>query len=149
MLPAAYPVEVMCHGDFAPYNVTIVNDEAAGIIDFDTLHPGPKMWDVAYAIYRWVPFNSPNNPDCQGSTKEHIRKAKLFLDTYGADSESRNSFVGVLIKRLTSLTDFMRHEAEIGNQDFQLHIKEGHLQKYQHDIEYLQENEEEITHGIR
>ncbi len=28
MLPANYPVEVICHGDYAPYNITIVNDEA-------------------------------------------------------------------------------------------------------------------------
>jgi aminoglycoside phosphotransferase (APT) family kinase protein len=57
------PIEVMCHGDFAPYNVTIVDGEAFGIIDFDTLHPGPKMWDIAYAVYRWVPFTNPANPD--------------------------------------------------------------------------------------
>lgn len=149
MLPASYPIEVMCHGDFAPYNVTIVNNEAVGIIDFDTLHPGAKMWDIAYAIYRWVPLKNPNNPDFHGNLKEYIRKAKLFLDTYGVDSESKNSFIRILIKRLKSLTDFMRYEASNGNKDFQLHIEEGHLQQYLDDIEYLKGNEAEITHGIK
>ncbi|NDI33218.1 phosphotransferase [Chengkuizengella sediminis] len=143
MLPVSYPIEVMCHGDFAPYNVTIVNNEAAGIIDFDTLHPGPKMWDISYAIYRWVPFDS------HGNLKEQIRKAKLFLDTYGVDSESKTSFISILIARLNSLTDFMRSEASNGNKDFQLHIEEGHIQLYLDDIEYLKGNEEEITLGIK
>lgn len=48
MLPAVYPIEVMCHGDFAPYNVTILDGNVWGMIDFDTLHPGPRIWDVAY-----------------------------------------------------------------------------------------------------
>ncbi len=34
--------------DFAPYNITFVDGCVHGIIDFDTLHPGPRIWDVAY-----------------------------------------------------------------------------------------------------
>jgi len=26
------------------------------LIDFDTAHPGPRIWDVAYAAYRFVPL---------------------------------------------------------------------------------------------
>ncbi|WP_081791882.1 phosphotransferase [Caldalkalibacillus mannanilyticus] len=149
MLPASYPIEVMCHGDFAPYNVTVIKNEATGIIDFDTLHPGSKMWDIAYAIYRWVPFKNPNNPDCYGNLKEQIRKTRLFLDTYGVNSEEKESFTSVLIKRLQSLIDFMRSEANNGNKDFQLHIENGHLNLYLDDMEYLKNNEKEIIRGIK
>jgi len=51
MLPKHSPQEVMCHGDFAPYNLTFVDGSVHGIIDFDTLHPGPRLWDIAYAVY--------------------------------------------------------------------------------------------------
>lgn len=148
MLPSTFPIEVMCHGDFAPYNVTIQNDEAVGIIDFDTLHPGPKMWDIVYAIYRWVPFTNPESPDSNGTLKVSIRKAKLFLDTYGINNEDRKSFVKILIKRLESLIEFMRKEASGGNEDFQSHINDGHLQLYLDDIEYLKINENEIINGF-
>ena len=148
MLPILSPIEVMCHGDFAPYNVTIVNNLAFGIIDFDTLHPGSRMWDIAYAIYRWIPFESPSNSDYCENLKEQIRKTKLFLDTYGLELEIRNSFVEVLIKRLEALVGFMTYEASNGNEDFKLNIEEGHLQKYLKDIEYLKENEKEIISGI-
>ena len=53
----------MCHGDFAPYNITFVDRCVHGIIDFDTLHPGPRIWDVAYAVYRRSPFVSSKDPD--------------------------------------------------------------------------------------
>ena len=148
MLPAVSPVEILCHGDFAPYNVTVIDNEAVGIIDFDTLHPAPKMWDIAYAVYRWVPFNNPHSLDSKGILQEQIRKTKLFLDAYGVNSECRNSFVSVLVERLGSLIEFMRYEADKGNEDFQLHIKGGHLQLYLDDIEYLRSNEKEITDGI-
>ncbi|ANS75267.1 hypothetical protein AWM70_12185 [Paenibacillus yonginensis] len=148
MLPAVLPIEVMCHGDFAPYNVTIVGDEASGIIDFDTLHPGPRMWGIGYAVYRWVPFHNPKSPGSSGNLKEQIRKTKLFLDTVGASPQDKESFVAVLIKRLESLTEYMRKEAREGNQVFQLHIEEDHLQLYLDDIEYLKMNENEIIDGI-
>lgn len=59
MLSAVNPIEVMCHGDFAPYNVVLNGSDAVGIIDFDTLHPGSRLSDVAYAVYRWAPLKIP------------------------------------------------------------------------------------------
>jgi len=62
-LPCRYPIEVICHGDYAPYNVVLNGKQAVGIIDFDTAHPGPRTWDIAYALYRWAPLTNPNNHD--------------------------------------------------------------------------------------
>jgi serine/threonine protein kinase len=62
-LPCRYPIEVICHGDYAPYNVVLNGKQAVGIIDFDTAHPGPRTWDIAYALYRWSPLTNPNNHD--------------------------------------------------------------------------------------
>lgn len=57
-LPARTPREVICHGDFAPYNVVLNGGEVTGIIDFETAHPAPRCWDLAYAVYRWAPLSS-------------------------------------------------------------------------------------------
>ena len=54
MLPVKEPAEVIVHGDFAPYNVALKGNRAVGIIDFDTAHPAPRLWDIAYAVYRWL-----------------------------------------------------------------------------------------------
>jgi thiamine kinase-like enzyme len=149
MLPARDPIEVMCHGDFAPYNVTIVDGEAFGIIDFDTLHPGPKLWDIAYAVYRWVPVSNPTNPDNRFSLEEQIRKMKLFLDTYGVNAEERELLPQTMVDRLTRLIDYMENQAENGNQDFQKNIDEGHLELYLKDIQFIHQNERTILDGIK
>lgn len=149
MLPAIDPIEVMCHGDFAPYNVTIIDGAAVGMIDFDTLHPGPKMWDICYAIYRWVPFTNPTNPDCYNSLEEQIRKTKLFLDTYGVKLEERKLLPKMMADRLISLVNYMKNKAERGNEDFQKNIDEGHMDLYVKDVQYILKNERMISDGIK
>lgn len=39
---AREPVEVICHGDYAPHNCVLDGTRTAGIIDFDFAHPGPE-----------------------------------------------------------------------------------------------------------
>lgn len=39
MLPTVQPIEVICHGDFAPYNVALNGSSVVGVFDFDTAHP--------------------------------------------------------------------------------------------------------------
>lgn len=148
MLPVVDPREVMCHGDFAPYNVTILDGEAYGMIDFDTVHPGPQMWDIAYAIYRWVPFSGSEQSDSCVPLVEQIRRAKLFLDTYGVEPPERMSLPRMMVDRLSGLVSFMRNQAEIGNHDVQRNIDEGHLELYLRDIQYIHENQEAILVGI-
>jgi hypothetical protein len=148
MLSVINPIEVMCHGDFAPYNVTVIGEEAIGIIDFDTLHPGPRMWDIAYAIYRWVPFTNPSNPDFNSTLEEQIRKAKLFLDTYGINCEERELLSKMMADHLANLVSYMKNQAENGNIDFQKNIEEGHMDLYIKDIEYILMNERMILEGI-
>ena len=58
MLEAVEPYEVICHGDFAPYNCVFDGSRLVGIIDFDTAHPGPRIRDIAYAIYRFTPLTA-------------------------------------------------------------------------------------------
>lgn len=149
MLPIMSPVEVLCHGDFAPYNVTIEDHKATSIIDFDTLHPGSEMWDISYAIYRWVPFTIAISSDELVDVHDQIRRTKLFMDTYEVTNIKRNAFVAILISRLKSLIDFMVSEANNGNDDFKLNIEKGHLEIYLNDIAYLQSNESLITKGIQ
>ena len=122
-----WPIEVICHGDFAPYNVTIVNEKATNIIDFDTIHPGSRMWDIVYAIYRFIPLTMAKDTSCEFSDREVIEKIVLFFDEYGLDNAKRFEFVQVLIERLWMLVGYMSEEAERGNVDFQRNIEEGHM----------------------
>jgi hypothetical protein len=149
MLPEVKPFEVMCHGDFAPYNVTLIDGKPKGIIDFDTLHPGPALWDIAYAVYRWVPFTSPENPDHYDELDEQIRKMKVFSDSYGLVAEQREELPAMMIKRLTALVEFMTAEADDGNEDFAKNLEDGHVTIYKNDINYIINNEKNIINRIK
>ncbi len=46
--PTREPAEVVCHNDFAPYNVVYSEGRATLVIDFDFASPGPRQWDLAY-----------------------------------------------------------------------------------------------------
>lgn len=148
MLSPVEPIEVMCHGDFAPYNVTVEGDLPKGIIDFDTLHPGPAMWDVVYGIYRFVPFMCPTNPEYKGPLKEQIRRMKVFLDAYGISKEQREQVVPLLLQRLAHLTDYMKCQAALGNQDVISNIERGDLKIYLQDMEYIRSNHDIIVKSI-
>lgn len=148
LLPTQEPAEVICHGDFAPYNVVLNGNKAVGIIDFDTAHPAPRVWDIAYAVYRWAPLKNPKNPDSFGNLEAQIQRASLFCDTYDLSAEQRLNLVAVMIERLRGLIGFMHSEAQRGNEAFLANIADGHDLGYLDDIDYLHQNRATIDAGL-
>lgn len=139
----------MCHGDFAPYNVVLDGEQAIGIIDFDTCHPGPRSWDIAYALYRWSPFTNPNNKDGFGTIEDQILRARLFCQAYGLSDEQRIGLTNLIIERLEVLVDFLLAQAQKGNKDFELNMKDGHHLLYLADVEYIKNHLTTIEDGLR
>lgn len=148
MLPCKDPQEVICHGDFAPYNVVFDNELAVGIIDFDAAHPGPRAWDVAYALYRFAPFTNPDNEDGFGNIEEQTIRARLFCDAYGLFEQNRRESVDLMIERLQNLIDFLMKSAQEGNKKYERNLKDGHHLKYLSDIQYIKVHKLQIVEGI-
>ncbi|WP_087019746.1 aminoglycoside phosphotransferase family protein [Thaumasiovibrio subtropicus] len=146
-LPPREPQEVICHNDYAPYNVSLTRQTVTGMFDFDLAAPGPRVWDVAYAVYTWAPFKT--HPfDAMGTLTSQSDRARRFCDAYGLDNAARLALVETMIARLQTLVDFMHLEAEKGNQAFIANIEDGHHLAYQKDIEYLKSNSEAITRTL-
>ncbi len=134
--PAIEPVEVVCHGDFAPYNCVFEDGMTAGAIDFDGARPAPRRWDLAYALYRFAPLTGPANRDRFGDSTEQARRARLFLDSYGCALHERADVLRTVGPRLLSLVEWMRSAAAAGDVNVARHIECGHADLYLSDIDY-------------
>jgi hypothetical protein len=79
--------QVFCHGDPGPWNFVWRDNEAVGLIDWDFLHPAPRIDDVAYALRWFAPARSDEHAlDWHHFPEVPDRKARIaaFLDAYGA-----------------------------------------------------------------
>ena len=147
-LPARPPCEVICHGDFAPYNVVLNDGEAIGIIDFETAHPASRCWDLAYAIYRWAPLSSSAAIEELGRPADQIRRARIFVDAYGLPVAERPCLPDITVERLEALLSFMQHEAARGIERYRRNLRDGHDRVYREDIAYITKWSADIAAGL-
>lgn len=124
-LPTHHPVEVICHNDFAPYNMVFRNQRFAGVFDFDAASPGPRIWDFAYLAYQLVPLieglgdgkgDGATNDDCgqQGagapSSSQKIACLDTLIEAYGYPFERRD-VLETLSDRLGELAEYSDNRA--------------------------------------
>ena len=111
----------MCHNDFAPYNLVVQGDRLVGVIDFDLASPGPRIWDLAYLAYRFVPFAEDAANEHSGTLDGRIERLRRLIDAYGIDYEVA-AVVTVAADRLDELAHFTDSRAsETGRTDFPDH----------------------------
>ena len=140
------PVEVICHGDFAPYNCIFDKGQLIGIIDFDNAHPGPRLWDLVYALYRFAPITAPSNPENFGTPADQCRRARLFCDAYGLEDHS--DLVNAVMARIADMAESLREGAANGDARFHANIEAGHLAIYDNDLTYLKLHSDEYQQGL-
>jgi hypothetical protein len=146
-LPTRSPPEVVCHTDFAPYNCVFRAGRFAGAIDFDLCAPGPRLWDLAYTAYRFVPLTPPQDaPDFDApgerspfSPAAGRARLALFLDAYGTVGSPRRyesaAVIGATVERLHAIADWTRRfTQQTGNTELA-----GHAAMYEAHARWLGE----------
>ncbi len=135
------PAEVICHNDFAPYNFVCRDGRISGVIDWDFMSPGPRVWDVAYLAYRLCPLTGHKNPDRRprDSAAEQGRRLGLLLRAYGAQFTAADTLT-VAEVRLDELAQFTASETERQNRA----DLAGHVTIYRNDIDYLKATRPDI-----
>ncbi len=142
-LEVALPVEVDCigHHDLSPWNMVFRGREMVGIIDWDTIAPSNRAWDLAFAAYQFVPlyppawlegFGWPDEPD----RRERLR---LFAEAYGRDI-SPVELIDLAVVRLSGLAAKMELEIRRGNPAFDVMRDEKHADGVRASIAYICQN---------
>ncbi|RSN06671.1 aminoglycoside phosphotransferase [Nonomuraea sp. WAC 01424] len=140
--PPRDPAEVICHGDVAPYNCVFRDGRPVALIDFDTAHPGPRLWDVACAAYRFVPLSDPRHEGAD-PVGEQARRLRLFADAYGLAAHDRPALPATAADRLEHLVRHMHERAAAGDRAFAGHIARGD------DVLYGVDREHVLRHRAR
>jgi hypothetical protein len=120
--PVREPAEVICHNDFAPYNMVFTDRRLTGVIDWDTASPGPRSWDLAYLAYRLVPLADPHNRDAIPSDLgERARRLRMLGDAYGSGLDPAR-ILQVAVPRLLDLAAFTEARADQGHETLRSHV---------------------------
>lgn len=136
--------EVVCHNDFAIYNIIFQHEKPVGIIDFDLAAPGPRLWGIAYTLYTCVPLSRLYHTETGEAVyynpeQDSIRKkqrVRLFFDAYGINGLEKD-YLDMVLLRLEGLCKTMKRKAGEGHIAFQKMIDEGHYDHYQKEIEFI------------
>lgn len=134
-LPPLAAAEVIVHGDYAPYNLVFTGEQVSGIIDLDYARPGPRSYDISYALYRLAPLTISG--EAWGTLADQRGRVGLFCDAYGLDASDRIAAVQAVAPRLRGMVTYMHEAAAAGHEAFARHIAEGHDALYEQDAEYV------------
>ncbi len=79
------PGQIICHGDFGPWNTVWRSDEIVGLIDWDLAMPALPVFDVACALEYSAPFRP--DEECVARLRyakapDRRRRIEVFCDAY-------------------------------------------------------------------
>lgn len=140
--------EVICHSDIAPYNTVYRDGRPVALIDFDHAGPGPRLRDVAYAAYRFVPLASDRSCRDFGwnTSPDRIDRLRRFLDAYGPFDD--RGLIAMAERRIRDLRDDILHLAATDPDRVAVHLEEDHVGSYNSDLAWIAANRAALERAL-
>ena len=123
------PGELVCHGDFGPWNGVWQGDAPVGLIDWDHAGPRPPSSDLLYALEYVAPFR--DDTDCvrwlgYPSPPDRRRRIEIFCDAYGI--EVPEDVVGQVVQQQELIMRRCQRLARQGVEPQATWVGQGHLE---------------------
>lgn len=99
--------EVICHNDWGPPNAVFRDGLPYGIIDFDTIAPGLRLWDLGYSAFAWLDLGNAGY-----SGDEQVRRLFVFAEGYGMPQCSPAQIAAYAVARQTALASWGRAQGK-------------------------------------
>lgn len=117
-------------------------------IDWDLAAPGPRLWDVAFALWHFVPlYGDPASDPFDVTVFEpRPRRARLFCDAYGLTDHRR--VVDTVIERQLAARVAIEHGAKAGNLAYQRLVELGAGDGIGCQASYVQQHSHELQQAL-
>jgi len=130
---------VICHNDVGPYNTIYRAGVPAAFIDWDFAAPAPREWDVAYALWRFVPlYDDALCARLGWPVVDRRPRIARFLEAYGLDCG--DDIFDVVLRRMEVTRRTIQSWADAGNPDHLRLRREGRLAEISENIRYVEQS---------
>lgn len=140
--------DVVCHNDFAPYNVVHRDGDLVGVYDWDIISAAPRITDVAFVAWQWVPLHNEDLAAQLGAphTAERPRRLAMLVDTYRL--ETPTELLAAVLARVAASRDGIIERAAAGDEPFIRLRDAGHAAAMQATIEWVERHETVLQRAI-
>ncbi len=129
--------QVVCHNDLGPYNTIYRDGRPIAFIDWDLAAPAPPEWDVAYALWRFVPlYDDAQCADLGWPIEPRQRRMQMFLDAYGL--AGRGHILATIRRRQEVTRESIREWAAQGDPAYRRLVSKGRLQEITRNLAYAE-----------
>jgi aminoglycoside phosphotransferase (APT) family kinase protein len=138
--------QVICHGDFGPWNVVWEGLVPVGLVDFDFAQPGVALDDVAYALEYTAPFRDDVQAmRWQGfdARPDRARRIEVFAEEYGLPTV--DGLVDAVIRRQEVDRIRVQASAELGLEPQRAWVAEGFCDELAARVHWSRDNRSLFT----